>query len=160
MKLNTIFILLFLGLCIAQPIMAAEAKTEARFQLLSGPIVLDSRTGLMWATRDNGKDATFYDAEKHCDLLRTGGYDDWRLPDIKELMTLYLPGKRNSSGCFMSDLFKLSECSFWSSYSSIGGAALFNFRVGKRSFGYNRDSYQLRALAVRGTMKPKSDDKS
>ncbi len=158
MKLNAIFVLLFLGLCFGHPLLAAEVKTGVRFQLLPGPIVLDSQTGLMWATTDNGKDATFYDAEKHCDLFQAGGYDDWRLPDIKELMTLYLPGKRNSSGCFMSELFTLSECSFWSSYSSIGGAALFNFRVGKRSFGYNRDSYQLRALAVRGTMKQKTDD--
>jgi len=135
------------------PCLAGEGKTRTRFQPLPGSVVLDSQTGLMWAATDNGKDTTSYDAEKHCSLLKSGGYDDWRVPDIKELMTLYLPGKRNASGCFMSELFKVSACSFWSSYSSIGGAAVFNFKVGKRSFSYNRDSYLLRALPVRGTMK-------
>jgi len=132
---------------------AGGLKNTPRFQMLPGEIILDSQTGLMWANGDNGKDATYYDAEKHCDLFQTGGYDDWRVPDIKELMTLYLPGKKNASGCMMSALFHTSGCSFWSSYSSIGGAAVFNFKVGKRSFSFNRDSYGLRALPVRGTLK-------
>ncbi|CAN2042770.1 exported hypothetical protein [Candidatus Magnetomoraceae bacterium gMMP-15] len=49
--------------------------------------VIDTKTGLMWqqATSDrmNWKDALAY-----CENLTLGGYSDWRLPNIKELVSI------------------------------------------------------------------------
>lgn len=63
--------------------------------------VTDNRTGLMWI-RDPGKKKTYSEAVAGAAACRTGKYDDWRLPAIKELYSLILftgtdPDLRDSS---------------------------------------------------------------
>ncbi|MGO9119303.1 MAG: DUF1566 domain-containing protein [Desulfomonilaceae bacterium] len=48
----------------------------------------DPATGLTWAKRDNGQNVNWYDADGFCQNLNLGGLR-WRLPDMKELETLY-----------------------------------------------------------------------
>ncbi len=53
-------------------------------------IVTDNITGLMWQD-DNpsfNNPMTGSDAENYCTQLSLGGYDDWRLPEINELLEL------------------------------------------------------------------------
>ena len=49
---------------------------------------VDPTTGLMWESKDNGKDVTWKNAAKYCRDLRLGGYSDWRLATIDELQSL------------------------------------------------------------------------
>ena len=49
--------------------------------------VSDTVTGLMW-TQEPGEKKTWDDAVKGAKKCKTGGYDDWRLPTIKELYSL------------------------------------------------------------------------
>ena len=49
----------------------------------------DSATGLTWAAKDNGTSVSLGGAREYCTGLRTGGFSDWRLPTIDELMNLY-----------------------------------------------------------------------
>jgi len=54
-----------------------------------GEIVEDSLTGLTWTRRNvGGKRMTWSDAKAACTAAREGGFDDWRLPTIQELLTL------------------------------------------------------------------------
>ena len=64
--------------------------------------VSDLVTGLMW-TQDPGDKMTYARAVENTADVRTGGYDDWRLPTIKELYSLIDfsgvdPGPRSASG--------------------------------------------------------------
>lgn len=49
--------------------------------------VTDLITGLMWE-KEMGEKLTFKEAKKKAESLRTGGYDDWRIPTVKELYSL------------------------------------------------------------------------
>lgn len=51
--------------------------------------VTDTKTGLMWAARDNGSDIDADGAKRYCEKYRGGGYADWRLPTVKEARSLY-----------------------------------------------------------------------
>ncbi|MFC2149841.1 DUF1566 domain-containing protein, partial [Candidatus Auribacterota bacterium] len=50
--------------------------------------VTDRATGLMWMRTDSGKPMTWKEALKYSDKLKYAGYDDWRLPNVKELQYL------------------------------------------------------------------------
>jgi hypothetical protein len=63
----------------------------------------DPSTGLMWAGKDNGKDASWKKAVKYCRDLRLAGYSDWRLATLGELEGIYdkdanAPGLMGPSG--------------------------------------------------------------
>jgi len=51
--------------------------------------ITDLNTGLMW-TRDPGSKKTYKEAIADARQCRVGGYDDWRLPTVKELYSLIL----------------------------------------------------------------------
>lgn len=50
--------------------------------------VTDRATGLMWQQADSGSGMDWEDALAYADNLTAGGYDDWRLPNVKELQSI------------------------------------------------------------------------
>ncbi|OJF76335.1 MAG: hypothetical protein BKP49_07630 [Treponema sp. CETP13] len=50
--------------------------------------VTDNVTGLTWTQELSDASMVWEDADDYCDSLTTGGYDDWRLPNIKELQSI------------------------------------------------------------------------
>ena len=153
MKTVRLIVATLLLVCCCQQV-GAEEKSAARFTKIGDSIVLDNKSGLMWAAHDNGKDIDWYDAEKYCNEFEAGGYTDWRLPDIKELTTLYTSGRKNKQGFFIIDKITLTDCCPWSADTAMGGASVFSFKSGKKPFAYFADSYQARALPVRTHTKP------
>ncbi len=85
-------------------------------------IVIDNTLFLMWQdnVKDGGEMLTFNEAKDYCENLNFGGFDDWRLPTIKELVNLeafrYLEGWRYS----LPKIFKnVDSWKFWSQNESI-----------------------------------------
>jgi len=50
--------------------------------------VTDHATGLMWEQADDGSGMDWEDALIYAESATTGNYDDWRLPNIKELQSI------------------------------------------------------------------------
>lgn len=135
----------------AQPSKSLKAVqiTNSRFNIIDSDVVLDNETGLMWATHDNGQDIGWEEAEKYCKEYRGGGFLDWRMATQEELGTLYLPEQKNEDGFFITPLIKLTDCCTWASNYSMRSSAIFSFKTGKKPWGYQADTYKLRALPVR-----------
>lgn len=106
----------------------ADKKISARdsqFILFEDEIVLDTKTGLMWASMDNGEPLDWYNAAKYCKRFRGGNYQDWRMPTEKELLTLFDASKNNPQGLHLTPLIKLTAKQIWSadSFSKSANAA-------------------------------------
>jgi tetratricopeptide (TPR) repeat protein len=63
--------------------------TDTNEKLAAAGEVVDPKNKLMWALTDNGKNVDWKDANAYCQALRTGGYNDWRMPQIAELANAY-----------------------------------------------------------------------
>ena len=68
-------------------------KSGSRFILNRNDTVKDRKTGLTWCVADSlldTDDCLYYDsAIEYVNNLKTGGYNDWRLPTAAELAQLY-----------------------------------------------------------------------
>lgn len=51
--------------------------------------VTDQVTKLVWQRRESSFVGTYAEAVRHCDALSLGGLDDWRLPSLMEIRSLY-----------------------------------------------------------------------
>lgn len=54
----------------------------------NGDIVTDPTTGLLWPVKYDPSPVTFDDAPARCAALRTGDFDDWRVPTRIELVSI------------------------------------------------------------------------
>ncbi|MHA2000653.1 MAG: Lcl C-terminal domain-containing protein [Promethearchaeota archaeon] len=69
--------------------------------------VTDLNTGLMWQ-QDPGEKVSYYDAVDNADEFILAGYDDWRLPTIKELYSLIVFTGTDPSGMEGDDTSRLT----------------------------------------------------
>jgi hypothetical protein len=136
---------------------AKETARDGRFIAYSNGTVLDTRTNLMWAAKDNGSDINRADAKNYCENYRGGGYTDWRMPTQNELAGLYDAGKTNknppSGGCqgnyHLTELIHITCCCPWASETRGSEAAKFFFDNGERYWYPQSFGNGNRALPVR-----------
>jgi len=86
--------------------------------------VTDNLTGLMWAKDANAAGLETWDgALTYCNDLILGGHDDWRLPNVKELLSLTDFGKNNPAlpGGHPFDNVKSHLLSFYGSSTTNHG---------------------------------------
>jgi len=66
----------------------SDETDQAKFED-KGSYILDSGHKLMWEdTSANTQAADYNETINHCEELTLGGYDDWRVPNISELITI------------------------------------------------------------------------
>ena len=75
-----------------------EIAREGRFIAYDNDTVLDTKTGLMWAARDDGTGMDEQNARAYFESYRGGGYSDWRMPTADELEAIYDPDIQNRQG--------------------------------------------------------------
>ena len=116
--------------------------------------ITDTKTNLMWAKYDNQGDITWHEAEKYCRFVILSKYEDWRMPTIKELATLYDPGlKPNKTDCGnkvrVDPAIHLSCGWVWASDALTITAYAYNFTRGYRYTDRMVHNRHFRALPVR-----------
>jgi hypothetical protein len=140
-----------------------KAKADSRFINKGNGTVLDTRTNLMWAAKDNGNNIKWPDAKSYCANYRGGGYSDWRMPTSSELAGLYDAKKEIPVACNKSysinvatDLIDITCYYLWASETrdnlvGVPNAAYFYFMGGGQY--WTRQSYDdtYRVLPVRST---------
>jgi hypothetical protein len=110
--------------------------------------VLDSKTRLMWMSRDTGRAMSWPDAGKYAKEANAGGYTDWRLPTLAELSALYDKTKSRRTYCasavddlgasadevHLSNMIQVSCVRVWTSQErsdKAGSATVFDFHSGR-----------------------------
>ncbi len=135
--------------------MSSSASADANgFVDRGGGVLFDTRTGLEWTQRDNGRDIGWDDAGRYCADLSLGG-GGWRLPSIKELAAIY--GRPNGGTvacggytCKVSPLFRLTKPWPWSGTQRGSSKAwFFSLNNGNRTSVHASFSAGTRALCVR-----------
>ncbi len=61
---------------------------EASFTDNGDGTITDNVTGLMWQQVPDSINMSWEEAKEYCENLELGGYDDWRLPTVKELFAI------------------------------------------------------------------------
>ncbi len=127
-----------------------EIGRDDRFIGYSKGFVKDTRTGLIWAERDNGSDITWGGAKSYCNNYKGAGFTDWRMPMQDEVAGLYEKTKKNRLGYAITELIYITACCPWASETRGAEAASFSFYSGSRYWLDQSSAYHnRRALPVR-----------
>jgi len=138
-----------------------EKKQEAgddRFTAHDNGTVSDKKTGLMWAARDDGKGINKRDLKTYFANYRAGGYDDWRVPTVDELKTIYNPAGKKHISC-VTDFIHVGDEWVWALGDKEFALGYSFFHGGSEGYAGKGDpglverlDYLLvcRALPVRG----------
>jgi len=140
---------ILLMLIIAGFVFAAEKARDSRFIAYDNGTVLDTKTNLMWAATDNGKDIDWENAKAYCANFSGGGYTDWRMPEEDELAELYDHSITGNNNYHITTMITLTASCLWSSETRRLAAAYFHFRNGSRHLTHQSNSVNGRVLPVR-----------
>ena len=157
----SVVLLIVILICCSRPFTVEQATIgeqarDGRFIAYDNETVLDTKTNLMWAAKDNGSDIKWQDAKFYCENYRGGGYDDWRMPTLDELEGLYDASKPRPAACYgrssihiVTELINITCFCSWTSETSDSEAAIFDFGPGMRSGFASQLTRFSRALPVR-----------
>jgi hypothetical protein len=141
--------------------------------------ITDNATGLMWMQDDNGSAILWKDALDYCENLEFAGFNDWRLPNAKELQSIldYTRSPETTNSAAIDPIFNSTSITDeggntnWPFYGhrpthenwtmNNGGAAVyvcFGAALGWMQMPPSSGNYQL--LDVHGAGSQRSDFKS
>ena len=95
--------------------------------------ITDQATGLMWMQKDSGKPMNWQEALEYAENLVYAGYDDWRLPNAKELQYIvdYSRSPDTTGSPAIDPIFKTTSIAneagkkdypyFWTSTTHLDG---------------------------------------
>jgi hypothetical protein len=145
---------------------SASVAQQERFKDNGDGTVTDRLLGVMWAQSDNQGDVTWRDAQYYCRMgppQILGKYDNWRMPTLEELRSLYTGRRRDAAGyetpcgqhINIYPQISLSCGWVWSSEAAGITAYVFNFQRGYHFSVRKVQKRHYRALPVRDLEPPR-----
>ena len=135
---------------------AGETGRDGRFIAYGNGTVLDTKTNLMWAAKDNGSNIKWQGAKSYCENYRGGGYTDWRMSTQDELAGLYDVNKSRPAACSLNysihvatELIDITCFWLWTSETRGSDAAGFDFYNGGRYWSHRSNDNATRVFPVR-----------
>lgn len=132
--------------------------------------ITDNATGLMWTQTDSQNGLNWGDAIDYCDNLQIAGFNDWRLPNAKELQSIvdYTRSPDTTSSAAIDPMFDVTSIKneedatdypyYWSSTTHInmqsGGNSAY------LSFGRAMGNMNGNWMDVHGAGSQRSDPKT
>ena len=143
------YFVLLLGIMAVGP--QSFAQAQAKPQASQAQFWADPATGLTWAKKDNGSDATYSQAGEYCRNLTLGGRTGFRLPTIDELSGIFVWSKAGQPGLHPKGGISLSWPGVWSSTEGNNSDEkwAFSFYNGSRGSSEIGPGHINRALCVR-----------
>ncbi|HDJ28787.1 MAG TPA: DUF1566 domain-containing protein [Proteobacteria bacterium] len=154
------FIILFIAVIVIMLISPLPTIAGDRFINNEDGTVTDRQLGLMWGAFDNQGDINWQEAKRWVTFTFPytieKSYDNWRLPTIKELRSLYVTeqgdhGYQTDCGKTVHIIpeIRLSCIWVWSGENKSITARVFNFTRGYSYMDRMATKRGFRALAVR-----------
>ncbi len=119
--------------------------------LVSGDVVVHNKTGLSW--QDNrsatSEKVTYEEAEKFCENLKAGKYNNWRMPTLQELSSIVDYTKYNPA--ILDGFSSGGSVYYWSSTPYIGDSDKvwgINFKTGATDANGKNYTRHIRCVRV------------
>ena len=136
-----------------------EIGKEEHWVAYDNGTVVDTKLGLMWPS-ESSKTLKWDDAKAYCSNYDGGGYTDWRLPNGKELESLFDVWLKPTAGTFrwgsymLTKYIQLQQCCPWTSDKKATDKKdtirkVFDFGRGTPYFAEKWGGVQSPALCVR-----------
>ncbi len=126
-----------------------DHSRNENFIVFENGTVLDKKTNLMWASKDNGENINWHDATLYCEQYNGGSYTDWRMPTIDELAGLYDNGKEQTSGYHIIDFITITRALQWSSDTDGSNMVAVLYFYDGETVWNNPSTSSYRVLPVR-----------
>ena len=130
-----------------------SASAQERFIDNGDGTVTDTKTNLMWAQCDNMGNINWHGAKAYCERMILSRYEDWSMPTIDDLATLYDPNEKGyKSDC--GDRVRVTpkidpSCGWvWAVDAKTVSDYAFNFERGSRYTDRMVHKRNYRALPV------------
>ncbi|MEW5742060.1 MAG: DUF1566 domain-containing protein [Myxococcota bacterium] len=111
--------------CAALAGLPASAGAPTGQYMLTADTVTDTRSQLIWQRAHNPTPTTWHGALDYCENLTLAGQSDWRLPTLKELLTL-VDERANNPAIDTSAFPGTPSGIFWSSTPYFGFSYAFD----------------------------------
>lgn len=137
----------------------------------SNDTITDQATGLMWQQADSAKGLNWEEALEYAENATIGGYDDWRLPNAKELQSIvdYTRSPETSNSAAIDPIFAISSITnegdekdypyYWSSTTHLDGPTPESGAV-YVAFGKALGEMHGKTMDVHGAGSQRSDPKT
>ncbi|NNL42443.1 MAG: DUF1566 domain-containing protein [Desulfobacterales bacterium] len=142
-------IFLLAGMILLCDVCMVSAGALNRFVKNDDNTITDTKTGLMWAAKDNGSPINWHNALFYCRDFKGGGYTDWQMPTLDELASIYDSEEKNKNGYHINKLIETTASTCWAADTRDNLAGRYNFKYGEVYWLRKSYSGPTRVLPVR-----------